>query len=455
MEKSAWGQNVMLLMDNFGPESRKLYDSFRGIGVDCPVAVMEEDGFLPEDVTSVYGFFLGDFKNASGGLGRSRYFNEIKVPDYWEISGTNSNGKVNDLYRERGRIFYAEPLHRRRVKVVDWYDERGTVRSSDHYNRYGALYARTIFNAKGQKVNKSYFDADGREVIVENFVTHDIILNKDGKVKIFRNKTDFTVHFLERAGWTERRIFFNSLSTPFFVSERLQPGADKGDILFWQEPVYEEIPGNMQIILRGESTRTGQILVQKKDSYEKLMKLGADPKMVHCLGYVYPFARENRHGKDVLICTNSENVAHCHRIVKALPELHFHIAAITEMSAKLLAVGAYDNVTMYPGVKMQILDELFEKCDFYLDINHENEIVSAVSRAFLQNQLILGFRETLHNKDYIAEDHIYAEAEPEKLIADLRKFALEEDGPEQELEKQRKAALAETAESYYNVIDGL
>ena len=104
---------------------------------------------------------------------------------------------------------------------------------------------------------------------------------------------------------------------------------------------------------------------------------------------------------------------------------------------------------------MQILDELFEKCDFYLDINHENEIVSAVSRAFLQNQLILGFRETLHNKDYIAEDHIYAEAEPEKLIADLRKFALEEDGPEQELEKQRKAALAETAESYYNVIDSL
>ena len=179
------------------------------------MAVIEDDGFLPEDVTSVYGFFLGNFTNAPGGLGRSRYFNEIKVPDYWEISGTNNSGKVNDLYRVRGRIFYAEPLHKRRVKVVDWYDERETVRSSDHYNRYGVLYARTIFNAKGQKVNKSYFDGDGREVIVENFVTHDIILNEDGKVKIFRNKTEFVVHFLERAGWTERRIFFNSLSTPF------------------------------------------------------------------------------------------------------------------------------------------------------------------------------------------------------------------------------------------------
>lgn len=440
----------MLLMDNFGQESRKLYESFRKIGADCPVAVIEDDGFLPEDVTSVYGFFLGDFRNMPGGLGRSRYFNEIKVPAYWEISGNNNSGKVSDLYRERGRIFYAEPTHKRRVKVVDWYDEKGTVRSSDHYNRYGALYARTIFNARGQKVNKSYFDAAGREVIVENYVTQDIILNEGGKVKIFRNRTEFTQHFLKKGGLTGKRIFFNSLSIPFFVSERLEGTSEKGDILFWQEPVYDAIPGNMQIILRGESKRTGRILVQKRASYEKLMQLGADPAVVHQLGYVYPFARENRHGKNVLICTNSENVAHCHKIVKALPELHFHIAAITEMSAKLLSVGTYENVTMYPGVKMRMLDRLFEECDFYLDINHEGEIVSAVSRAFLQNQLILGFRETLHNKDYIAEEHIYSEVEPEKLIGELHRLAVDGEALEQELAKQHEAALAENTESYYN-----
>ena len=440
----------MLLMDNFGQESRKLYESFRKIGADCPVAVIEDDGFLPEDVMSVYGFFLGDFRNMPEGLGRSRYFNEIKVPAYWEISGNNNSGKVSDLYRERGRIFYAEPTHMRRVKVVDWYDEKGTVRSSDHYNRYGALYARTIFNARGQKVNKSYFDAAGREVIVENYVTQDIILNEGGKVRIFRNRTEFTLHFLEKAGLTGKRIFFNSLSIPFFVSERLEGTSEKGDILFWQEPVYDAIPGNMQIILRGESKRTGRILVQKRASYEKLMQLGADPAVVHQLGYVYPFARENRHGKNVLICTNSENVAHCHKIVKALPELHFHIAAITEMSAKLLSVGTYENVTMYPGVKMRMLDRLFEECDFYLDINHEGEIVSAVSRAFLQNQLILGFRETLHNKDYIAEEHIYSEVEPEKLIGELRRLAVDGEALEQELAKQHEAALAENTESYYN-----
>ena len=65
---------------------------------------------------------------------------------------------------------------------MDWYDERGVVRSSDHYNRYGAIYGRTVFNAKGQKVNKTYFSADGREIIVENFVTGDIILNEGNEM---------------------------------------------------------------------------------------------------------------------------------------------------------------------------------------------------------------------------------------------------------------------------------
>ena len=42
---------------------------------------------------------------------------------------------VHDLYRKRGKIFYTEPLHKRRVKIVDWYDEKEVVRVSDHYNR--------------------------------------------------------------------------------------------------------------------------------------------------------------------------------------------------------------------------------------------------------------------------------------------------------------------------------
>lgn len=440
---------VVLLLDNYGIESENLHTSFKLAGKDYPVAVIEEDGFLPEDVISVFGYFLGDFKNAENIPGKPRYFNQITVPEYWEISGSNSSGKIHNLSHERGRIFYAEPKHKRLVRVVDWLDENGVVRSSDHYNRYGALYARTIFNAKGQKVNKSYFSASGKEIIVHNYVTGDIILNEDDVVRIFHTKTDFVVYFMEKTGFDKSRVFFNSLSTPFFVSQRLS-GERKEDVLFWQEPIHDAIPGNMQIILNGQSTRTSKIVVQKRAAYDKLIALGASSEMVQRLGYIYPFEKENRYKSEALICTNSDRIANIERLVEELPHMQFHIAAITEMSSKLMALDKYANVKLYPGVKMQVLDELFDICDFYLDINYENEIASAVRRAFLHNHLIFAFRDTIHNNNYIAEEAIYGQEpdEVKRMIVDIRMIMLEKQFMDADLQLQHEWAMTETAEAY-------
>ncbi len=447
MDEHARANDIILLFDDYSQGSRDLHDSFRKAGYRCPAVVIEDDGFLPEDVMSVYGFFLGDFRKELGESARPKYFNEIVAPDYWEISGNNSNGMVQDLSRVRGKIFYAEPAHKRLVKIVDWYDEKGTVRASDHYNRYGAIYGRTIFNAKGQKVNKSYFSASGQEVIVENYVTGDIILNDGGQVLFFRSKTDFILHFFIQADFKQSRIFFNSLSTPFFVSNKLSAQA-KRDVLFWQEPVGDEIPGNMQIILKGNASRTERIFVQKKRSYDKLLSLGASADMVQKLGFAYSFQRENGHKPEALICTNSDRVEHCHELANALPEMHFHIAALTEMSSKLMAVGNYENVSLYPGVKIGALEDLFGRCDYYLDINHEGEIVSAVRKAFLHNQLIMAFQETAHNYDYVADKHVYAAKDYEAMIADLREIMADGALLERHLEEQREAAMAEEASAY-------
>lgn len=439
--------DVILLFDNYSSDSQNLYYSFRAAGRPYPAAVIDDDGFLPEGVTSIYGSFLGEFEGTPEIPGQPIYFNEIRVPEYWEITSTNVGGKVHDLHRVRGRIFYAQPTHKRLVRVVDWLDERGIVRSSDHYNRFGALYARTTFNQKGEKVNKSYFDAFGREIIVENYVTGDIILNEDGHVHIFQGKTEFVLYFFQKMGYEKKRVYFNSLSYPFFVSQRLN-GQRKDDILFWQEPIREQIPGNMKIILNGNSTRTARIFVQKKLSYERLLALGASPEIVQRKGFIYSFARENMHRSEVLICTNSDRIERLHQIVEALPEVQFHIAALTEMSPKLMSAGSYENVHLYPGIRTSVLDELFCQCDFYLDINRESEIVSAVWRAFLHNQVLLGFRETLHNEGYMAPEHVYAIEESEKLIDDLRKMVHDASLLEQHLEIQKTHALSEKPEAY-------
>ena len=441
--------NVVLLFDAYHDASRRLHESFRQAGRDVPAVVIEENGFLPETVQSVYGYFLGDYRKAPGAGTRPRYFNEIEVPDFWEISSTGLSGKISDLNHERARIFYAPPANRRWVQAVDWLDETGTVRYSDHYNRWGAVYARTTFNSSGKRVLKSYFAPDGREVIVENFVTKDIILNEEKAVRIFNSKTEFAAYFLHCAGYDHSRLFFNSLATPFFVSCRL--GGEGRDVLFWQEPVGDSVPGNMQMILDGRAPRTGMIYVQNRKVYRRLMELGADPAKVGEKGFVYDFRRANGHRAEALVCTNSDQLEQCEALITALPEVQFHIAALTEMSSKLAAMEKHPNVHLYPAVKMAVVEELFRRCDLYLDINHGNEILSAVQRAFLNNQVVFAFANTKHNDSVVEESHIYAPDKAADMVQAIRGILAGPECFEKAVAAQHEAALAEEKEAFLNL----
>ena len=41
--------DIMMLFDDFGVDSQDLYASFRSAGYDGPAAVINDDGFLPDD----------------------------------------------------------------------------------------------------------------------------------------------------------------------------------------------------------------------------------------------------------------------------------------------------------------------------------------------------------------------------------------------------------------------
>lgn len=444
-------EEIILLFDFFNRGSSDLFESFKNAGVACEAVVINDDGFLPEDVTNVFEYFLGDYKNCDSCSGKPLYFNQVTVPDYWEISANNSSGTIHDKERERGRIFFAKPTHKRYVKVVDFLDEEGKVRCSDHYNKYGGCYARTIFNNKSQKVNKSYFDTEGREVIVENFVTSDILLNYQGKTLKFKNRMEFVAYFIRHMGWDENRIFFNSLSIPFFVSNSLrQSSQGKRDILFWQEPTGDTIPGNMMVILQDKATRCDRVIVQNHQSYKKLIELKAPKSKVEELGFIYSFKKQN-HGKpEALICTNTENVEKLKEIVEALPEVKFHVTALTEMSGKLLDHEKYENVIMYPNIKAATLDRLFIQCDFYLDINHEGEIVEATRTAFIHNLLIFSFVET-HHGAYTSQENLYYSDEFEDLINRIKNLIIDSKSLNEAIQTQQKEGLTTSTKEYIDI----
>lgn len=415
------------------------------------MAVIRDEGFLPEDVVSVTGWFCGEKQTRVGEKLRARYFNEIERPDYWEITADSSGGSVYDKSHLRGRIVYSAPGNTRLVKRVEWLDESGTVRMTDHYNRAGRLYARSTADGTGRRIVTAWFDAQGQERLTENAVTGDLILYSGspsgGTMRIYKNRTQLVLALFQELGLAGERIFYNSLSTPFFVSEAL-PSAGKKHLLFWQEPPRSDVPGNMLGILHGSSC-TERILVQNRASFDALVEHGADAAMLRLFGYLYSYSRENGYGRNMLICTNSDQIESLGELAEALPDMHFHIAAVTEMSTKLLSMDRYPNVTLYPAARPAIFQKLYAMCDYYLDINYGSEIVSAVKEAFLHNLLILAFVKTQHNPAYTAPAHVFRDAAP--VAAVIRETAADPAAMDRHLACQRQAALSEQESAYQDL----
>ncbi len=439
---------ITLLFDSYSAESANLYASFVNSGIEVNAVSVEDNGFLPQEIVSVYGFFLKDGDESL--QGRPKFFNEIKIPDYWQIEGNNTSAKVLNHAQEKARIFYYKPSGKRIVSVVDWLDDKGVVRLCNHYDKFGNIFCKTILNKSGQRVMRRFFTPYGEERIVESFVTGDILLKYKGRDHIFKNKTEFVRFFLKCKGLDKTALYYNSLSYPFFASQSLEANGFK-DVLFWNEPIKDSIPGNMLSILNNQATRTKVIYVQRKEAYERLISLGASKEIVKSLGYVYSFIRNNKHRKDMLICTNSDQLLHFDEIAKLVPDANFHVAALTEMSSKLLSVGANKNVFLYPNIKPDMLDKLFKKCDFYLDINRESEIVDAVHRAFLNNQLIVGFDETMHNSYYTAPTNTFPECEFKDMAEALNVALKMPKLIDEALVMQRDYALSEDKDRYINI----
>lgn len=84
---------------------------------------------------------------------------------------------------------------------------------------------------------------------------------------------------------------------------------------------------------------------------------------------------------EALILTRYDQVEKIEELIRELPEVTFHIGANTLMSDKLMNLEKQGNVKLYHGLSQTTLDELWEKCDFYLDINLYGEIRDAVNVA--------------------------------------------------------------------------
>ena len=403
---------MIQLFDVYNQESQDLHYSLTAAGLSDLTVVIEPDGFLPDGVVSPFTYYLGYDS------GKPSYFNQVPVPDFWEIAGNNQFGTINDLNQERAVIHFADGLQARLVKKVEWKTPAGRIFQVDHYNRFGACFAKTTFDASGQAIMTSYRNVDQKEVILENHVTGDILLTLEGQgLRHFSGRVAFIIDFLQGLEVNLDHILFNSLSTSFLTSFHF-PDKSGQDILVWQESLQDHIPGNMQLILENDHLRVKTIIISDYATYERALQL-TDEKFHHKfshLGYHYHFKRDNFVRPDALIVTNSDQLEQVEKLVESLPKVTFRIGAVTEMSSKLLDMLRYPNVVLYQNASPQKIQNLYQLSDIYLDINYGNELLQAVRQAFEHNQLILAFEETAHNRRYTAPNHIFAKEAVDDMI---------------------------------------
>lgn len=434
------------LFDSYSQETRDLYHSLKTAGFESSTIVIEANGFLPDDIMSPYLYFLNNKKDIERGC----FFNEIEVPEFWEISGSNSSAVIKNYEKEQARINFNVASNNRIVETVEWLDEQGRIYLIDKYDKYGNRFAQTTVSTEGQWLITTYFDSQNKERIVENYLTNDIILTLDNEpIQIFKGKVDFIKYFISYLNLEQDHIFYNTLSYSFLVSHYSKdiPGHD---VLFWQEPLGDEIPGNMSLIFDDIDHRTKKVVMPDIATYQRAKELlpkEKHDKIAH-LGYVYQFNRENEGRKEAFIFTNSDQIEGLDEIVQELSDFNIHIAARTEMSSHLTSMVKYKNVVIYQNISQEGIDRLFNSTDLYLDINYYNEVMSSVRRAFDNNMLIMAFSETAHNPRYIASDLVFSKERRSDMIERIKMIFNDKSSLQRDLELQHQQANAISFESF-------
>lgn len=412
------------LFENYREQEQDLEHSLIKSGYRHPTVVLNDDGYLPPHLLSPIGFFTGAQKlNESPKERNPKFFNEVEIPEYWEIRGDARQAEIFEGYKKKGQIHYSNcEGDYRAVKSVEWWNDQGRVRAIDLYNQYGQLFGRQTYS-DGDLTLTTYFNLEFQEVILFNHVAQTIQVDYQGKRYIFKSFDEFVLFYLEVSDLNVGKIFYNSLSRPFFITTALQrkdPQTSYAHVLFWQEE-SKEIPGNMSAIIKDPASPTKKIVIQDREEYIRIKQQLPEEyeSDISYLGFLYPILEKKNIDHSILVATHSDQIPQLKLLVEQLPDYHFSIAAQTSMSNKLLAFEKYNNVRLYPVVDNQTLQNLFLKSSIYLDINYGREVGSSIRRAFENGQLIFGFNETLHNARYVSKENRFNVKEVPNMISTI------------------------------------
>lgn len=120
------------------------------------------------------------------------------------------------------------------------------------------------------------------------------------------------------------------------------------------------------------------------------------------------------------IFTNTCHIEHLEYLIRELPQVHFSILAHTGFASEIIDLQRYLNVQILPSFNPMNFRKVLEKIDFYLDINHENEIANIIEEVYQIGKPILSFDNTCHNVEKAS--FICESKRPEKMVDTIKEL---------------------------------
>ena len=379
------------------------------LGKDYPTIVIEDDGFLPSDVTSIY-HFLGYNTCDYNPL----HLNDLTLPIAYEVEreGVDFFIMSNDMVVGKV-ILQGEPIERI-VKEVWWLDSKGYPYKKDYYNQYGYCFKTETYVKDLGLVSTSYYSVSGEVLLDENHLVGSILYNN----QLYLNKLSLYNKCLAELGYSKEPITFNHLGTPL---EIILSSLESGHELIFQEEVFvNSIPDNLQYVIHNSDKIS--ISVTNRSTYSILENMCK----VQFMMLLVPSKSDLGSFKDVLITTQTDQLTSIEDFVEQLPELEFHIAAPTQMSSKLFDLNKYSNVHLYPNISNNNLDDLFNQCGVFLDIAMSPTVFDANRRALENSLLRVGLIGVSTGK-YISDANLFSLRSLDSLIDYLREVTSTED----------------------------
>lgn len=409
---------MIVFSNKYTEDIEKLRVTIHCLGDEIDIVVFEDNAFLRKGVSSPYEYYISK-QNCNEHAEKGLFYDSLVIPEYWEIRPNGATAGIYYMGCERATVYFREqrcgrsgwqetfdatvsagdsaadsenagcmaPLEKRRIQRIEWHTDDGWIYRIDLYNKYGLKYASEFCDADGNVESKVFYSDNNQEVIVEQPGNDVVTLVEKGSVK----------------------GFFNS-HTEFFEHYAAEVSRNKKKMIFVQD---EKMLDALQI--KPEEKQSWDFACFPNEKLlNKYMDLGGkNGFQFYAIPEDYP---QNEAKAEALILTASDQIGKIEELVYELPGMTFHIAAHTLMSDKLKKLEEQENVNLYPCVSQEALDTLWDRCDFYLDINHWYEIYDAVNTAHQNNLLIMGFENTLHHRELLVNGCIYPEQEYKKMV---------------------------------------